>query len=222
MKKLYPRTKRQLQIADSYFKNWVKITKSVRALLLSLKMARAFAVFGFLHNSLVLLLRTKEILDLSFDHCKWLRKDLMVIKLLSTKSTARTGEPETVLLKDVALIHILKLGKQHGEGAIFKGSGIGFRNLYRSAVAFYGINHMKPTPHGLRRGGATWHFSLFCCYDKTAAHGRWIQTRTAELYIDTAMAAGRENKISEQGQVRLTDSSRFFSRLLARAFPAKG
>ena len=87
----------------------------------------------------------------------------MVITLPNTKSTARTGEPETVLLKDVALINILKLGKQRGGGAIFKGSGIDFRKLYRSAVEFYGINHMKPTPHGLRRGGATWHFSLFCC-----------------------------------------------------------
>ena len=103
-------------------------------------------------------------------------------------------------------------------GEVFKGSPFAFCVLYNACVDYFGISHLKPTPHGLRRGGATWHFGLYGSYDKAAAHGRWTQTRTAKIYTDTATAAIAEVTLSSEGKARLADATMCFPPVFARTF----
>ena len=54
------------------------------------------------------------------------------------------------------------------------------------AASFFGVSDERLTPHGLRRGGATWFFSVHDSYDATTAHGRWAHVATCRIYIDQA------------------------------------
>ena len=50
-------------------------------------------------------------------------------------------------------VQLLFLLRRKGEGFLILGGGIDFRQTYRQAVQYFGIDREKPTPHGVRRGG---------------------------------------------------------------------
>ena len=167
----------------------------------------------------VLLLRPGEVLTMRIEPFRFLSKDLMSVKVWG-KNSARTGEWESVLLKDPVLIQIIVNKQKAGEDYLFNNSSYAFNKFYREAVDHYRVEHRKPTPHGVRRGGATWHFGLYGSYDKTQDHGRWNQLKSARLYIDLSTTATAEAKLVDPGPTRLHDAQLLFQKMLLRFFPS--
>ena len=219
MKRIYPRTRGFLKISDSYYRNWNKVIRRSRALPLSLRLVRGLFVYGCLKDNpefslvvllgFVMLLRPGEILAQRSSLFTYVNEELMVVKVWG-KQSARTGEWETVLLKDPLLIKVICNLKKKGKDFLFNKSSHFFNKLYKEALAYFSVVHPKLTPHGIRRGGATWHFGLYSLYDKTQEHGRWVQLSTARLYIDQATTATSEANLQEPGASRLVGAQALF------------
>jgi integrase len=231
LKRLFPRCRRHLDTASLYHSNWVKATKRVKALPLTPELVRGMAAVSmsrgnasFALTILIMfagLLRIGETLQLQLGHFNCLRDDFCIISLWVSKGATRTGEPEIVFLRDSALIRAIRsLQVKHPAGTpLFKGSYRSFSSLLKDTAAFYGLAHPNLTPHSLRRGGATWHFSLYYSYDRTMLHGRWKQQLTAKGYIDEALAELTRASIPEDGVLRLKKAEALYSCLLSKHFP---
>ena len=89
--------------------------------------------------------------------------------------------------------------------------------MYAEAANTFGLVHPRLTPHGLRRGGATWHFCLLKSYDATMALGRWSQIQTARLYIDEAVCEEVDTIIPAWGKEKLVLGVKALPTLLMRA-----
>ena len=76
----------------------------------------------------------------------------------------------------------------------------------------------KPTPHGIRRGGASWHFQLYGSFDRTVEHGRWASVGSARVYINEAAAEEAARGACETGQRRIGDAVKMCPVLLRRVF----
>ena len=86
------------------------------------------------------------------------------------------------------------------------------------AAAFFGVRPERLTPHGFRRGGATWYFGLHESYDTTAAHGRWSQVTTCRLYVDHANVELSRAALTDVNKAQLKCACLNFDRLLLEAF----
>ena len=135
------------------------------------------------------LLRGGEILNLNLCDCHFRKMDFMKIILRDTKGSKLKKLPfETVILKDPLAIRCIMFQKSQGVPRLFNGPAGRFYALYREAVQYLHLRHAKPTPHGIRRGGASWHFNLKGSFDATAEHGRWSSIKSARIYINEAAA----------------------------------
>ena len=173
LKRFYPRLRRRLDLSGMYYKTWVKLIKRRKAIPLTKDLVRGMAVAGILYGrpdfaAAILvgfagLLRTGEICSIQMKDVRIVRDDLMSISLDNSKGALRSGTSESVLLRDPALINIIRsLNFKFGdERNLFKGDYRAFRCMYSKAACFSGLHNDRATPHGIRRGGATWHF-LFC------------------------------------------------------------
>ena len=219
LKKLYPKCSKKLQITSSYVKNWQKAIKRVRALPLEHEVLLAMASIAIVKKkkglALILLvgfnglLRANEMLTLTFGQMSILRKDTMVITLEDTKGSKRSGEVESVLIKENTLVPaIAKLKKSMAAAdRIYEGT---YRTLSQDILQLadeIGLKHPNLTSHGIRRGGATWYFGKTRSYDLTQEHGRWSSVKAAKAYINAATAeAGAASQWCEQRKVVTTHS----------------
>ena len=73
-------------------------------------------------------------------------------------------------------------------------------------MSFFRLKHPKPTPQGIRRGGASWHFKLHGLYDRTVEHGRWSCVRSARIYINEAAAEESAEASCKLGLRRIEDA----------------
>ena len=119
-------------------------------------------------------------------HITCLQDNLAILSLHDSKGAKRPGDEEVVFISDPMLIRVLRSSKQSAsaEAWLFDGNYRDFNFTLQDAAAFFGLSHLNLTPHGLRRGSATWHCALYQSYDRTQQHGRWQQTMTAKIYID--------------------------------------
>ena len=81
-----------------------------------------------------------------------------------------------------------------------------FPHFIRARLRSFRLSHPKPTPHGIRRGGASWHLQAHGSYDRTVEHGRWATVRSARIYINEAAAEQATIASSEMDQRRLEDA----------------
>ena len=194
-KRFFPRTRRNLDTASLWYKNWCKIIVRVAAMPLHVNLLKAFMVYGLLRKEVDFalslwtgflgLLRPSEIFALNLSDCKIFKPDYMQLLLRGTKGSHRsTADFETVVIRDRHAIVAIERQQDVGVPRLFNGTPNHFRMLYRDAASFYMVRHPKPTLHGIRRGGASFHFGRHNSYDRTAEHGRWAHSRTAKLYID--------------------------------------
>jgi integrase len=230
LKRLFPRCRRHLDTASLYHSNWVKATKRVKALPLTPELVRGVAAFsmvqgntGFALTVLIMfagLLRIGETLQLRLGHFNCLRDNCCIISLWESKGAKRSGEPEVVFLRDRSLIRVIMSlkAKAPADTFLFGESYRTFSSLLIRAAAFYGLAHPNLTPHSLRRGGATWHFSLYHSYDRTMLHGRWKQQQTAKGYIDEALAELGRASLPEAGVLRLKKAEALFGCLFHKHF----
>ena len=85
-------------------------------------------------------------------------------------------------------------------------------------MSFFRLSHPKPTPHGIRRGGASWHLKIHGPYDRTVEHGRWASVKSARTYINEAAAEESAMASCENGKLRLKDGVELCRPLLRRFF----
>jgi integrase len=231
LKRLFPRCRRHLDTASLYFSYWVKATKRVKALPLTPELVRGLAAVSLVKGNVsfavtILLmfagcLRIGETLQLKLSHFNCLRSNCCIISLWDSKGAKRTGVPEVVFIRDPSLIRVIKSMQAHGpaDAWLFKGSYRSFCSLLTDTAGWFGLEHPNLTPHSLRRGGATWHFSLFHNYDRTMLHGRWKQQKTAKGYIDEALAELGRESLPVAGALRLKKAEVLFNCLLCKCFP---
>ena len=141
-------------------------------------------LFGFL-----VYLRTSEMFEIQVSQLTFVGQDKLVLQLPETKGTARSGAIESVTLVDSLLVPALYrhlAGKPRGH-KLLQRSPIQFRALFRSLLNELQLNDLGLTPYSLRRGGATYAFQKLGRLDVVALQGRWRDTRTARIYINTGL-----------------------------------
>ena len=160
-----------------------------------------------------------EILDLNMSDVQARGPDQVVLILRNTKGAQLRNVPfETVTIRDPLAIKILLKRKTVGGPMLFNGKRARFAELYKDAVSFFRLSHPKPTPHGIRRGGASWHFKIHGSYDRTVEHGRWASVKSARTYINEAAAEESAMASCEKGKLRLKDGVELCRPLLRRSF----
>ena len=229
-KKFQPRCKRQLDTACSWLNNWSRVTHRVQAMPFHPLLVKGFVAYGILNGdpdfalSIYLgflgLLRGCEIFNLLLEDCQNRGPGQICIILRDTKGARlRNVEFETVTLKDPEIIRILLKCKSDGQVRLYSKKPSDFYKRYQDAVAFFRLSHPKPTPHGIRRGGASWHFQLHGSFDRTVEHGRWSSVGSARIYINEAAAESAAVGSSAKAQSRLKDVAQACPGLLRQAFP---
>ena len=155
-------------------------------------------------------------LTLTYGQISILRNDTMVITLEDTKGSRRSGQVESVLIKETSLVPAvarLKKGRALAD-RIYDGA---YRTLSQDIIQLadeIGLKHPNLTSHGIRRGGATWYFSKTRSYDLTQEHGRWSSMKAAKAYINAATAEAGAASLPEWGEQRKVRAVRCLSHLL--------
>ena len=180
-------------------------------------LVKAFVAFGILKKDsefalavyvgFLGLLRGGEILNLSLADCQPRGPSQLCIVLRDTKGARlRNVEFETVTLKDPMIIKILMKCKKEGRNRLFNKKPSDFYKRYRASVAFFNLKHPRPTPHGIRRGGASWHLKLHGSFHRTVEHGRWASVGSARIYINEAAAEESALGSCVQSRRRIADA----------------
>ena len=133
----------------------------------------------------------------------------------SPKCRIRDGDP-----KRSVVIRILLKCKKEGRTRLFNKKPSDFYKRYRQAVSFFNLKHPKPTPHGIRRGGASWHFKLHGSFDRTVEHGRWASVGSARIYINEAAAEESALGSCDQGKRRIADAVQCCPGFCGRPLPS--
>ena len=137
-----------------------------------------------------------------------------------SKCAQRKGEPETVPIRDASVIAALVFLKARSDPDDFLIGG-DYKDKCQAlveAAAFFGVSHDSLTPHGFRRGGATWHFEVYESYDRTTCHGRWTQVSTCKLYIDQARVDLSRSEMPTLKRKQLKTAVLSLDKLLREAF----
>ena len=193
------------------------------------ELVKAFVAFGILNKDpdfalaiyvgFLGLLRGCEIFNLALKDCQPRGPEQLCLILRDTKGARlRNVDFETVILRDPLVIRILLKCKKEGRTRLFCNKPSDFYKRYRQAVSFFKLKHPKPTPHGIRRGGASWHFKLHGLFDRTVEHGRWASVGSARIYINEAAAEEAVLGSSELGKRRIADAVEICPELLGQAF----
>ena len=129
-------------------------------------------------------LRTGEMLALQCSNIGGCR-EAPVLVLHETKTSKRHGFTEHIPVEDpVAIILLSWLQQRAGNvGPLWPHSPTVFRQRWRSLVILAGLPPDQFTPYCLRRGGATFDFTVHSCMDRSLMRGRWASSQTAKIYI---------------------------------------
>ena len=165
------------------------------------------------------LLRTGEILDLLAKNIRTYGNPLLVVSLPDSKGASRSGNAETVMVRDPLIVLFGKalLKNLNDDDFVLGGTWHDLNRGLQGLASKFGVRDPRLTPYCLRRGGATWHFTTFCSYDQTQSLGRWNQAKTARIYIDQATAEISNRMLPERGKARMVRAVRGLP-WLVRAF----
>ena len=163
-----------------------------------------------------LFLRTGEMASLAVNMFRFAADgSRAVIVLPFTKSSARTGATESVVLEDGRLVRCcLKFVSEFSPGdKILRRSPAQFRKLWKHLVSQLGQDPQYWRPYGLRRGGATEHFLRQGRLDRTALVGRWGSLKVARIYINGGLAMLNELELNEVEKERFEHLAATLARL---------
>ena len=151
--------------------------------------------------------------------CRKANPAQLCLILRNTKGARlRNVEFETVISRDPLLIRILLKCKSEGRVHLYTKKPADFYKRYEKAVSFFRLVHPKAPPHGIRRGGASWHFRLHGSFDRTVEHGRWASVSSARIYINEAAAEEAALGACDKGKRRIQDAVKSCPSLLEQAF----
>ena len=150
------------------------------------------------------LLRASEMISLTYGQISVLKHRTLMLTLEDTKGAKRSGEVESVLIRDDLLTPaIAKVKKaKRADDRLYEGT---YRTLSLDIVQLggeIGLKHPNLTSHGIRRGGATWLFGKTQSYDLTQEHGRWASVKSAKAYINAATAEAGAASLPKWGEER--------------------
>ena len=217
LKRFFPKCRRHLETSSTYMRSWNKTVGRRRALPLPSELLIAMAMLALLRNkrrtALALLvgfsalLRTGEVLSL----CKSTmavhgKGTLLSISLPDSKSGHRRGELEQVLIHDPLIIRLAEnvLEDMAQNDNLLDMSYREFARTITELAACFGCTDPTLTPYCLRRGGATWHFTKYQCYDTTQELGRWTSAKTAKQYINQATSEIAGVHLPKWGKERMS------------------
>ena len=155
------------------------------------------------------LLRTGELLALTGADFL-IRKDIGLVRLTDTKTSAAKGISEVVTIKNQWTLMVLDtlmdyLRENHLlHIPIWRGTSSAFRQRFRLYCKAFKVHHMGFRPYSLRRGGATALFQDTLSYDAALDQGRWNSIKAAKLYIQDGLARLPTLMLSAESQELVT------------------
>ena len=229
LKRLYAGCAAHIPTVAKYYCNWERSTLKKRAIPLSPDLLRGMVCYLFVINEpglalgfllgFLSLLRIDEILSLSAKQIQLTSSGWAILIFTESKGAKLKGEPETVVVKDAGVVSALSrwIAASHRDQQLCSCSYRKASSLLKDAARHFGLVSRRVTSHGLRRGGATWHFSLYGSYDRTAGHGRWRSVPSARKYIDQAVSELHESGLPVWGKERLADCLPLWDHFLSSA-----
>lgn len=227
-KRLMPQCRRSLEISALYYNNWAKTTPRKRALPLKPEWVKAFGVYAAVVKQPLLgllavlgflgLFRVTELLELRSFQLTFVSESSLLFIFSDSKGAKLKGCPETIRIRDVQLIRALKVraGAVGETGLLFPFTYTEVAAFLKDAAGNFELPVEQVTTHCLRRGGATWHFTLFASYDVTAEHGRWRHVKDCRLYVNAAMADLAEVALSAEAKAKIVNAAKAWPAVLAR------
>jgi len=226
MQRYFPNIRRHWPTGWAFLRNWRRLELPARATPLTPLMCRAFMgacvargridLAALIGLGFVIYLRVGELVGLKMKDLVF-GVDNVFVSLPSTKMSSRRRAREVVECRDPRVVELLRsaVANLSRKDRLFQARPATFRNVFRCLLEAFGLQDGGYRPYSLRRGGASWHFSIWGSLDYTMHIGRWLDPKTAKLYIEDAVAQRAEVSLSYQ-QLDLLRSSAV---LLADYFP---
>eukprot|EP00438_Fugacium_kawagutii_P025579 Skav215575 [mRNA] locus=scaffold2748:77089:83434:- [translate_table: standard] len=208
LRRLYPRIRKELAIAQQWYNNWVRQHVPSRAVPITWQLVQGFVGLA-LHQkwySLALtflvgfafFLRTQELLSLEPTDFKVdLRDGTIVLRIRESKTSH--GNQQSLALRDAKLAALVQflLDRLPPEGVVWHYSTSHFRHVLQAFCKFFEVTSHGFVPYSFRRGGATNMYLRNNNLEAVMIQGRWRDSATARLYLDDARATLVRMNLSE-------------------------
>ena len=211
IKRLYPRMRKELAIAQQWYNNWCRQHTPHRAFPLTWKIVQSFAGLSLYQHwygltilylvGFVFFLRTQELLELYPTDFKIdLSEGIILLRIGASKTSTTAQQSLAVRDKVLAgLLHFL-LDKLKFDTKVWPYSLSHFRNTLRAFTAFFELTDLGFVPYSFRRGGATDLYVRTNSLDPVMIRGRWRDQTTARIYLDDARASLIQMRLSSTSQ----------------------
>lgn len=199
MKRLYPRVRKEIPIAQQWYNNWCREHTPRRATPITWGLLQAFAglclhlrwmrLACILLISFVFYLRTGEALALrKSDILCNLADGSVVIRIASSKTSK--NDQQSLAHFDLQLAQLLSalLRNFDPDEELWPFSMTHFRNCFTNICSFFDLQPLGLVPYSIRRGGATYFYMKTNSLDAVMIRGRWREATTARIYLDDARA----------------------------------
>ena len=226
-----PAARHRLGLAWSLVKTWHRHEMPARALPFTIELLSGFAgalvassypllaagaVVGF-----SLLLRTSELLNLTFDDVAIsMAKREAVVRLRETKAGGRMGIHQSVVVRDaptLSALHYLCKQRKAGE-RLLQCDDKTLRRLCAHCVACLGMQSLAIRPYSMRRGGATQLFRSCLSYDVVSDRGRWHNVATCRRYVEDGAAQLASLRLSEWQEAQVKALGALYRQFAAAHF----
>ena len=235
-----PLTKRLFQIAWNYAFNWVRQEPSVHHVALPFQVLAAMLVVSLtwgwdkVAGALALMwgsmLRAGEFLSanrrqllLPRDVRNTVSHALFSIPIPKTRTTAAQHQAAKLDVPDLLQVCDIAFGRLQPDELLWPMSGQSLRTRFKQILLALGLPtvkqaDLKPLDLGsLRAGGATWTLTVTENSELTRRRGRWISSKTMEIYIQETMSLVYLNRIKPSVRDHVLQLATFFPAVLERA-----
>lgn len=201
LKRFYPRVRRELTTSQQWYNNWARehtptrvtpipwrVLKAMVGLCVRLEWPRLGLLFlvGF-----IIFLRTGELLNLQRGDIQPHRRDSVVYLRIAQSKTFRNAQQSLAHTDPVfadLVSALLGLFPGDAESWVWPYSLSFFCSCLSQVAQFLNVGHLNLVPYSLRRGGATYFYTLTNNLDFVMIRGRWKDATTARIYQDDARA----------------------------------
>ena len=199
MKRLYPRVRKEIPIAQQWYNNWCREHTPRRATPLTWGLLQAFAGLCLHLNwkrlaciflvGFVFYLRTGEALNLHRSDILCNLTDGSIVIRIASSKTSRSDQ-QSLAHFDLQLARLLSaiLSDFGPDEELWPFSMAHFRNCFSGICSFFDLQPLGFVPYSIRRGGATFFYLKTNSLDAVMIRGRWREAATARIYLDDARA----------------------------------
>ena len=134
------------------------------------------------------MLRSQSIFGLRRSHISFYQ-NRAVVRLVATKTTARRGGSELIVIQARAAVGLLRRAARGlaGERLILRRGPADFRRLFAGLIEAFGLQGFNLAVYSLRRGGASFDFLQHNSMERTLLRGHWQSTSAARVYVQDAV-----------------------------------